>query len=90
MLRKTTGRRRGGEERSEGGLGGGKGGGEKRIGENQESILECSVWDVLLLFFLRFYLFIICKYTVAVFRHTRRGRQISLRMVVSHHVVAGI
>jgi hypothetical protein len=36
------------------------------------------------------YLFIICKYTVVVFRHTRRRRQISLRMVVSHHVVAGI
>jgi hypothetical protein len=35
-------------------------------------------------------LFIICKYTEAVFRHSRRGRQISLRMVVSHHVVAGI
>jgi hypothetical protein len=35
-------------------------------------------------------LFIICKYTVALFRHTRRGRQISLWMVVSHHVVAGI
>jgi hypothetical protein len=33
---------------------------------------------------------IINKYTVAVFRHTRRGRQISLQMVVSHHVVAGI
>jgi hypothetical protein len=33
---------------------------------------------------------ILCKYTVAVFRHTRRGSQISLRMVVSHHVVAGI
>jgi hypothetical protein len=33
---------------------------------------------------------IINKYTVAVFRHTRRGRQVSLRMVVSHHVVAGI
>jgi hypothetical protein len=33
---------------------------------------------------------IIHKYTVAVFRHTRRGRQISLQMVVSHHVVAGI
>jgi hypothetical protein len=32
----------------------------------------------------------ICKYTVAVFRHTRRERQISLWMVVSHHVVAGI
>jgi hypothetical protein len=41
-------------------------------------------------FFLKIYLFIICKYTVAVFRHTRRGRQISLRVVVSHHVVAGI
>jgi hypothetical protein len=35
-------------------------------------------------------LFIICKYTVAVFRHSRRGSQISLQMVVSHHVVAGI
>jgi hypothetical protein len=33
---------------------------------------------------------IISKYTVAVFRHTRRGRHISLPMVVSHHVVAGI
>jgi hypothetical protein len=35
-------------------------------------------------------LFIIIMYTVADFRHTRRGRQISLWMVVSHHVVAGI
>jgi hypothetical protein len=33
---------------------------------------------------------IICNYAVAVFRHTRRGHQISLQMVVSHHVVAGI
>ena len=33
---------------------------------------------------------IICKYTIAVFRHTRRGHQISLWIVVSHHVVAGI
>jgi hypothetical protein len=41
-------------------------------------------------FFFKIYLFIICKYTVAVFRHTRRGSQILLRMVVSHHVVAGI
>jgi hypothetical protein len=41
-------------------------------------------------FFLKIYLFIICKYTVAVFRHSRRGHQISLRVVVSHHVVAGI
>jgi hypothetical protein len=41
--------------------------------------------------FKKIYLFIIiCKYTVAAFRHTRRGCQISLQMVVSHHVVAGI
>ena len=33
---------------------------------------------------------IICKYILAVFRHTRRGRQIPLQMAVSHHVVAGI
>jgi hypothetical protein len=42
------------------------------------------------LFFFFFFFFIICKYIVAVFRHTRRGSQILLRMVVSHHVVAGI
>jgi hypothetical protein len=41
-------------------------------------------------FFKNIYLFIIFKYTVAVFRHSRRGHQISLQMVVSHHVVAGI
>jgi hypothetical protein len=41
------------------------------------------------LFFFKIYLFIICMYTVAAFRHSRRGRQIALRMVVSHHVVAG-
>jgi hypothetical protein len=29
------------------------------------------------------------EYTAAVFRHTRRGHQIPLEMVVSHHVVAG-
>jgi hypothetical protein len=39
---------------------------------------------------LKIYLFIICKYTVAVFRHPRRGHQISLQMAVSHHVAAGI
>jgi hypothetical protein len=39
---------------------------------------------------LKIYLFIISKYTAAVFRHSRRGHQISLRMVVSHNVVAGI
>jgi hypothetical protein len=41
-------------------------------------------------FFFNICLFIICKYTVAVLRHSRRGSQILLRMVVSHHVVAGI
>jgi hypothetical protein len=44
--------------------------------------------DSFFFFFLRF--IIISKYTVAVFRCTRRGHQISLQMVVSHHVVAGI
>ena len=34
--------------------------------------------------------FIIQKYTVAVFRHARKGHQISLWVVMSHHVVAGI
>ena len=32
----------------------------------------------------------IYKYTVAVFRYPRRRGQISLQMVVSHHVVVGI
>jgi hypothetical protein len=41
-------------------------------------------------FFKDLFIFIICKYTVVVFRHSRRGSQISLQMVVSHHVVAGI
>jgi hypothetical protein len=40
--------------------------------------------------YLCIYVFIYYKYTVAVFRHTRRGYQISLWMTVSHHVVAGI
>jgi hypothetical protein len=43
-----------------------------------------------LFIYLFIYLFIICEYAVAVFRHSRRQSQISLRMVVSHHVVAGI
>jgi hypothetical protein len=42
-------------------------------------------------FFLQKDLFIIiCKYTLTVFRHTRRGHQISIWMVVSYHVAAGI
>ena len=39
-------------------------------------------------FFLKNYLFNVYEYIVAVFRHTRRGHQILLQMVSSHHVVA--
>jgi hypothetical protein len=35
-------------------------------------------------------LFYVYKYTIAVFRHTRRGHWVPLQMVVSHHVVGGI
>jgi hypothetical protein len=41
-------------------------------------------------FFSKDVFIIMCKYTVAVFRHTRRGHHISLWMVLSHHVIAGI
>jgi hypothetical protein len=44
---------------------------------------------LLLFFFLKSNLFYVCEYIVTIFRHTRRGHQISLQMVVSHHVVAG-
>jgi hypothetical protein len=47
------------------------------------------IFSVFLFFFFKD-LFIIWKYIVAVFRHSRRGNQILLQMVVSHHVVAGI
>jgi hypothetical protein len=52
-------------------------------------MLHCLVYAFFKIFF-EFIYYYISKYTVAVFRCTRRGRQISLRMVVSHHVVAGI
>jgi hypothetical protein len=60
-------------------------------------ILKRYLWlfpasKFLFLSFFHFFLkdsFIICKYTVAVFRHSRRGHQISLQMAVSHHVVVG-
>jgi hypothetical protein len=49
---------------------------------------SCLVGEVVVMaFFFPDLFIIISKYTVAVFR---RGHQISLRMVVSHHVVAGI
>jgi hypothetical protein len=40
--------------------------------------------------FFQFIYLLICKYTVPDFRHSRKGSQISLRMVVNHHMVAGI
>jgi hypothetical protein len=46
--------------------------------------------EFIYLFIFKDLFIIISKYTVAVFRHTRRRRQISLWMVVSYHVVAGI
>jgi hypothetical protein len=42
------------------------------------------------MFFFKIFLLLYVKYTVAVFRRTGRGRQISLWVVVNHHVVAGI
>ena len=49
-----------------------------------------NISDLVIQFIFLKDLFIICKCTVAVFRHSRRGRQILSQMVVSHHVVAGI
>jgi hypothetical protein len=47
-------------------------------------------WVTSPLFFFFFKdLFYLYEHTVAVFRHTRKGHQIPLQMVVSHHVVAG-
>jgi hypothetical protein len=46
--------------------------------------------SVLFSFLKMYFSLITCKYTVAVFRPSRRRHQISLWMVVSHHVVAGI
>jgi hypothetical protein len=37
----------------------------------------------------KIYLFYVYEYSVAVCRHIKRGSQIPLQMVVSHHVVAG-
>ena len=57
--------------------------------EERPLVLQRLCAPVHFFFFLMIYLFIICKYTVAVYRHTRRGRQISLEVAVNHHVVAG-
>jgi hypothetical protein len=63
----------------------------KRQGWKNRYFPFCTASEPSFFFFFKIFLFIIiCKYTVAVFRHTRRGSQILLQMVVSHHVVAGI
>jgi hypothetical protein len=66
----------------------------EELKEDREGLEWCKysvlINEILNNFFKKIYLFIICKYTVADFRHTRRGRQTSLWVVVSHHVVAGI
>jgi hypothetical protein len=41
------------------------------------------------IFLIMYFLFYLYEYTVTVFRYSRRGHQIPLQMVVSHHVVAG-
>jgi hypothetical protein len=67
-----------------------KEGGGERDRDREVSLLEVLLAGFSFLFsFLKDLFIIICKYTVAVFRHTRRGHQISLQMVVSHHVVVG-
>jgi hypothetical protein len=50
---------------------------------------KIDLFIYLFIYLFIFYLFNVCEYTVALFRHTRRGHQIPLQMVVSHHVVAG-
>jgi hypothetical protein len=62
----------------------------KKEKEEEEKKVEEEEGQKGWVFFLKIYIFIIYKYTVVVFRHSRRGSQISLQMVVSHHVVAGI
>jgi hypothetical protein len=37
--------------------------------------------------YMEIYLFHVCEYTIAVIRHSRRGHDTPLQMVVSHHVV---
>jgi hypothetical protein len=68
--------------------------GQEHTGDNSHLLIPQTVHvilrldlSLLLFFFLKIYSFIICKYTLAVFRHSRKGCQISLQMVLSHHVV---
>jgi hypothetical protein len=45
--------------------------------------------EVCLFFFFQILFIYVCEYTVTLSRHTRKGHQIPLQMVVSHQVVAG-
>ena len=74
------------------------------INDRPKSLISILlIWILIFLYLFFFYwlfiysfiykdllIIIIWNHTVAVFRHTRRGHQISLQMVVRHHVVAGI
>jgi hypothetical protein len=53
------------------------------------SVCVCLCVCVYVYFFLKIYLFYLYEYTIGVFRHTRRGHQIPLQMVMCYHVVAG-
>jgi hypothetical protein len=44
---------------------------------------------ILYFYFLKIYLFYVNEYNYSCLRHTRRGCQISLQMVVSHDDIAG-
>jgi hypothetical protein len=53
---------------------------------DNSDIVYQSILSVIFILKKLFYVYV---YTVTVFRHTRRGHQVTLQMVVSHHVVAG-
>jgi hypothetical protein len=57
----------------------------------EASLLNRHVFVVVVVVFvfLKIYLIYLYGYTVADFRHTRRGHRIPLQIVVSHHVIAG-
>jgi hypothetical protein len=59
-------------------------------GEERGAILQVLYIRKTSLFLFLFFKIYLYEYIVAVFRHTRRGHQIPLQVVVSHHVVAGI
>jgi hypothetical protein len=50
--------------------------------------MEAGEKEQTFFFFLRF-IYLMYKYNIAVFRHTRRGHQIPLQMIVSYQVVTG-